>query len=178
MGENDGFVREGIGSGRVERLSRDVTVGASCLLHHIVSQCEEGVKVLSRIIFYLLLGEAGITATDTAIQNRGTLEKTSYRKLCNYPGILYVSQYICAYISRRARGWKNANRGHRLRVRARVRNRVFLVENRVSRVLFRFDYSFGRRVNFEKIATESLFPIYSRKQTIFSESFGFRVYTR
>lgn len=104
----------------MERLSRDVTVGASCLLHHIVSQCEEGVKVLSRIIFYLLLGEAGITATDTAIQNRGTLEKTSYRKLCNYPGILYVSQYICAYISRRARGWKNANRGHRLRVRARA----------------------------------------------------------
>ena len=41
----------------MERLSRDVTVGASCLLHHIVSQCEEGVKVLSRIIFYLLLGK-------------------------------------------------------------------------------------------------------------------------
>ena len=41
----------------MERLSRDVTVGASCLLHHIMSQCEEGVKVLSRIIFYLLLGK-------------------------------------------------------------------------------------------------------------------------
>lgn len=158
----------------MERLSRDVTVGASCLLHHIMSQCEEGVKVLSRIIFYLLLGKLV-----SRLRTPRSRTAARWKKLLtgNYVIIqVYFTSHnisVRIYLGVRAVGKMRTGDTGCVCARARVRNRVFLVENRVSRVLFRFDYSFGRRVNFEKIATESLFPIYSRKQTIFSESFGF-----
>lgn len=86
-----------------------------------MSQCEEGVKVLSRIIFYLLLEKLV-----SRLRTPRSRTAARWKKLLtgNYViiQVYFTSHNISTYISERARGWKNANRGHRLRARARAKS--------------------------------------------------------
>ena len=138
-----------------------------------MSQCEEGVKVLSRIIFYLLLEKLV-----SRLRTPRSRTAARWKKLLtgNYViiQVYFTSHNISTYISERARGWKNANRGHRLRARARARE-IVSFSWKSACVLFRFD---TRRSEFSENGPATVFPIYSRKQTIFPESWSALIYTQ
>lgn len=116
-----------------------------------MSQCEEGVKVLSRIIFYLLLEKLV-----SRLRTPRSRTAARWKKLLtgNYViiQVYFTSHNISTYISQRARGWKNANRGHRLRVRARE------IVSFLSKTVCTFYFvSTLIEVNFEKMASPRSF---------------------
>lgn len=138
-----------------------------------MSQCEEGVKVLSRIIFYLLLEKLV-----SRLRTPRSRTAARWKKLLtgNYViiQVYFTSHNISTYISERARGWKNANRGHRLRARARARNRVFLVEKCVRFISLRYS---SKRI-FRKWLRHGLSNLFAKTNYLSRELVRVGIYTR
>lgn len=140
-------------------------------MHHIVNQREEGVKVLSRIIFYLLLEKlVSRTPRSRTAARWKKLLTGNYVIIQVYFTSHNISTYI--YLTR----LEKCEPGTPVAC-ARAREIVSLSCRKVQVFDFIYKFRFIRRSEYlEKIRHATLFPIYSRKQTIFSERVGPYIY--